>query len=183
MCEPITAMALASVASSIISTGMTTVSANAQADAEFEAAEQQRKAEEAEALRGIAQEQQQGLEQQSDIMRSSQKELGAVQASETMLTESSLGSLLYAGAYDLNVGLGRVAEQEARNVGFKESEQAAAIAGQNTRNIQASGRAAGQISKAVGSTLQTVVGAGMNVYGAPKTPGKGDSSFFADSFT
>jgi acyl-CoA reductase-like NAD-dependent aldehyde dehydrogenase len=161
---------------------MTTVSANAQADAEFEAAEAQRKAEEQEALRGIAQEQQEGLEQQSDIMRSAQKELGAVQASETMLTESSLGSLLYAGAYDLNVGLGRIEEQTARDEAFRRSQQADAISRQRTRGVQAAGRASQQISKAVGSTLQTAVGAGMSVYNAPKTPGKGDSSFFADSF-
>ena len=175
-------MALLSVASSVASTAMTTVSANAQADAEFEAAEAQRKAEEQEALRGIAQEQQEGLEQQSDIMRRSQEELGAVQASETMLTESSLGSLLYAGAYDLNVGLGRVEEQTARDEAFRRSQQTAAIAGQKTKGIQASGRASQQISSAVGSTLKTVVGAGSSILNAPTTPGKGDSSFFADSF-
>ena len=182
MCDPVTGMALASVASSVISTGMTTVSAGQQAKAEFKAAEQQRKAEEAEALRGIAQEQQEGLEQQSDIMRSAQKELGAVQASETMVSKSVLGSFLYAAVYDLSVGLGRVEEQTARDVGFRESQQADAIARQKTRGAQASGRAAGQISKAVGSTLQTVVGAGSSIYNAPTTPGKGDSSFFADSF-
>ena len=184
MGDPIstTALAAISIGASAASTAMTAVSAGQQAKAEFKAAEAQRKAEEQEALRGIAQEQQESLDQQSDIMRSSQKELGAVQASETMLSQTSLGSLLYAGEYDLNVGLGRVAEQETRDVGFKKSQQAAAIAGQNTRNIQASGRAAGQISKAVGSTLKTAVGVGMSAYGADKTPGKGNSSFFADSF-
>ena len=180
MGDPVTAGLM--VATSIASTAMKTVSANAQANAEFEAAEAQRKAEEQEALRGIAQEQQEGLEQQSDIMRSAQKELGAVQASETMLTESSLGSLLYAGAYDLNVGLGRVAEEELRNVGFQNSKIADAAARAQTRGIQASGRASQQISSAVGSALKTVVGAGSSILNAPTTPGKGDSSFFADSF-
>ena len=170
-------MALLSVASSVASTAMTTVSANAQADAEFEAAEAQRKAEEQEALRLLAQEQQEGLEQQSDIMRSAQKELGAVQASETMLTESSLGSLLYAGAYDLNVGLGRVEEQTARDEAFRRSQQTDAIARQKTRGVQAAGRASQQISSAVGSTLKTAVGAGMSVYNAPKTPDRGSSSY------
>lgn len=177
MCDPITGMALASVASSVISTGMTAVSANAQADAEFKAAEAQRQAEEQEALRVMAQEQQEGLEQQSEIMRSAQKELGAVQASETMLTESSLGNLLYAGAYDLNVGLGRIEEQTARDEAFWKSKADAARDMQNTRNIQASGRAAGQISSAVGSTLKTAVGAGMSVYNAPNTPNLGSSSY------
>ena len=173
MCEPITAMALASVASSVISTGMTTVSANAQADAEFKAAEAQRKAEEQEALRGIAQEQQEGLEQQSDIMRSAQKELGAVQASENNLSLSTLGSLLYAGEYDLSVGLGRVDDQTASDVGFQNSKIADAAARARTRGIQASGRAAGQISKAVGSTLKTAVGAGVSIYNAPNAPDRG----------
>ena len=180
MCDPITGMALASVASSVVSTAMTTVSAGQQAKAEFEAAEQQRKAEEAEALRGIAQEQQEGLEQQSDIMRSAQEELGAAQASETMLSQTSLGSLLYAvegGAYDLSVGLGRIGEQTARDEAFRRSEQTDAIARQKTRGLQASGRASQQISKAVGSTLQTAVGTGMSVYNAPKTPDRGSSSY------
>lgn len=180
MGDPVTAGLM--VAASLASTVMTTMSANAQANAEFEAAEAQRKAEEQEALRLLAQEQQEGLEQQSDIMRRSQEELGAVQASEIMLSESSLGSLLYAGAYDLNVGLGRIQEQEARDIGFRESQQADAIARQETRNIQAAGRAGQQISSAVGSTLKTAVGAGMNYSNSPKTPGKGNSSFFADSF-
>lgn len=177
MCDPITGMALASVASSVVSTAMTTVSAGQQAKAEFEAAEQQRKAEEAEALRGIAQEQQEGLEQQSDIMRSAQEELGAAQASETMLSQTSLGSLLYAGEYDLSVGLGRIGEQTARDEAFRRSEQTDAIARQKTRGLQASGRASQQISKAVGSTLQTAVGTGMSVYNAPKTPDRGSSSY------
>jgi len=177
MCDPITGMALASVASSVVSTAMTTVSAGQQAKAEFEAAEQQRKAEEAEALRGIAQEQQEGLEQQSDIMRSAQEELGAAQASETMLSQTSLGSLLYAGEYDLSVGLGRIGEQTARDEAFRRSEQTDAIARQKTRGLQASGRASQQISKAVGSTLQTAVCTGMSVYNAPKTPDRGSSSY------
>jgi len=176
MCTGLEA-ALLSVASSVASTAMTTVAASAQADAEFEAAEAQRKAEEQEALRGIAQEQQEGLEQQSDIMRSAQEELGAAQASETMLTESSLGSLLYAAEYGLNVGLGRIEEQTARDEAFRRSQQADAIARQETRGIQASGRAAGQISSAVGSTLQTAVGAGVSIANAPKTPDRGSSSY------
>jgi hypothetical protein len=177
MCDPITGMALASVASSVISTGMTAVSASAQADAEFEAAEAQRSAEEQEALRVMAQEQQEGLEQQSEIMRSAQKELGAVQASETMLTESSLGNLLYAGAYDLNVGLGRIEEQTARDVAFRQSQQADAIARQKTRGVQAAGRAGQQISSAVGSTLKTAVSAGAGIANAPNTPNLGSSSY------
>lgn len=180
MGDPVTAGLM--VAASIASTAMTTASANAQAKAEFEAAEAQRQAEEAEALRGIAQEQQEGLEQQSDIMRSAQQELGAVQASETNLTLTSLGSLLLEGEYRLQRGLSRIDEQTARDVLFKESQQADAIARQKTRGIQASGRAGQQISSAVGSTLKTAVSAGMSVYNAPNTPGKGDSSFFADSF-
>jgi len=175
MGDPVTAGLM--VAASIASTAMTTMSANAQANAEFEAAEAQRKAEEQEALRLLAQEQQEGLEQQSDIMRSAQKELGAVQASETMLTESSLGSLLYAGAYDLNVGLGRVEEQTARDEAFRRSQQTDAIARQETRGVQAAGRASQQISKAVGSTLQTAVGAGSSILNAPATPSLGSSSY------
>ena len=175
MGDPVTAGLM--IAASIVSTAMTTKSANAQADAEFEAAEAQRKAEEQEALRGIAQEHQEGLEQQSDIMRSAQKELGAVQASETMLTESSLGSLLYAGEYDLNVGLGRIEEQTARDEAFRRSQQADAIARQKTRGVQAAGIAGQQISKAVGSTLKTVVGAGSDILNAPTTPSRGSSSY------
>jgi len=172
MCDPIS-MALMTVASSVASTVMTASAANAQADAEFEAAEAQRKAEEQEALRGIAQEQQEGLEQQSDIMRRSQEELGAAQASESMLTESSLGNLLYAAEYGLNVGLGRIEEQTARDAAFRASQQADAISRQGTRGVQAAGRAGQQISSAVGSTLKTAVGAGASIYNAPNTPDRG----------
>ena len=173
MCDPITGMALASVAGSVVSTAMTAVSAGQQAKAEFEAAEAQRKAEEAEALRGIAQEQQEGLEQQSDIMRSAQKELGAVQASENNLDKSTLGTFLLSGAYDLSVGLARIDDQTARDEAFRRSQQTAAIAGQETRGIQAAGRAGQQISSAVGSTLKTAVGAGASIYNAPNTPNRG----------
>ena len=175
-------MALLSVASSVASTAMTTVSANAQADAEFEAAEAQRKAEEQEALRGIAQEQQEGLEQQSDIMRSAQKELGAVQASENNLAMSTLGTFLLSGEYDLSVGLSRIDDQTKSDIEFHNSNIENSIARQKTRGVQAAGRASQQISTAVGSTLKTVVGAGSSILNAPTTPGKGDSSFFADSF-
>ena len=173
MCDPITGMALASVASSVISTGMTAVSANAQADAEFKAAEAQRQAEEQEALRVMAQEQQEGLEQQSDIMRSAQKELGAAQASENMLTESSLGALLLSARYNEQQGLGRIEEQTARDAAFRASQQADAISRQGTRGVQAAGRAGQQISSAVGSTLKTAVGAGMSIYNTPNTPDRG----------
>ena len=172
MCTGLEA-ALLSVASSVASTAMTTVAANAQADAEFKAAEAQRKAEEAEALRGIAQEQQEGLEQQSDIMRSAQQELGAVQASETNLTLTSLGSLLLEGEYRLQRGLGRIEEQTARDAAFRASQQADAISRQGTRGVQAAGRAGQQISSAVGSTLKTAVGAGMSIYNTPNTPDRG----------
>tara|TARA_R110001592_G_scaffold131052_1_gene344635 strand:- start:9549 stop:10091 length:543 start_codon:yes stop_codon:yes gene_type:complete len=171
MGDPVTAGLM--IAGSIASTVMTTVSANAQAKAEFEAAEAQRKAEEQEALRGIAQEQQEGLEQQSDIMRSAQKELGAVQASENSLAQSSLGTFLLSGAYDLYQGLGRIDEQTARDVSFKESQQADAISRQRTRGVQAAGKARQQISKAVGSTLKTTVSSGMSVYNAPSIPDRG----------
>tara|TARA_R110000822_G_scaffold13959_9_gene49214 strand:+ start:404 stop:895 length:492 start_codon:yes stop_codon:yes gene_type:complete len=163
-------MALMAVAASAASTVMTTVSANAQADAEFDAAEQQRKAEEQEALRLAAQEQKESLDQQSDVVRAAQQELGDLQASETMLTESSLGSILFAGEYGTEVGLGRISEKEARDVALRKSQQLGAINNQANRGNVAAAKASAQISKAVASTISTAASVGMKAYNAPTTP-------------
>ena len=171
MGDPVTAGLM--IAASIASTVMTTKSANAQADAEFEAAEQQRKAEEQEALRGIAQEQQEGLEQQSDVVRAAQKELGDLQASETMLTESSLGSILFTGEYGTQVGLGRISEKETRDVDLRKSQQLGAINEQANRGNVAAAKASAQISAAVLSTISTAVSAGTSLSGASTVPNRG----------
>jgi len=171
MGDPVTAGLM--VAASIASTAMTTVSANAQADAEFKAAEAQRKAEEQEALRLLAQEQQESLEQQSDVVRAAQKELGELQASETMLTESSLGSILFAGEYGTQVGLGRIAEKEARDVALRESQQMGAINEQSNRGKRAAGLASSQISTAIGNTILTGASAGIKLSGAATVPNRG----------
>jgi len=169
MCDPITIAAMA-VAASVASTAMTTVSANAQADAEFDAAEQQRKAEEQEALRLLAQEQEESLDQQSDVVRAAQKELGDLQASETMLTESSLGSILFTGEYGTEVGLGRISEKEARDVALRKSQQLGAINNQANRGNVAAAKASAQISKAVAGTVATAARVGMGAAGAPSAP-------------
>ena len=171
MGDPVTAGLM--IAGSIASTVMTTMSAKAQADAEFEAAEQQREAEEAEALRLLAQEQQEGLEQQSDVVRAAQKELGNLQASETMLTESSLGSILFTGEYGTEVGLGRISEKEARDVDLRKSQQLGAINEQANRGNVAAAKASAQISAAVASTVSTAVSAGTKLYGASTVPNRG----------
>ena len=168
MGDPITAGLM--VAASIASTAMTTVSAGAQAKAEFEAAEQERKAEEQEALRLLAEEQQESLDQQSDVVRAAQQELGDIQASETMLTESSLGSILFDGEYGVQVGLGRIAEKEARDIGLRESQQLASINKQDNRGKRASAAASAQIGKAVASTISTATSAGVKLYGASTAP-------------
>tara|TARA_R110002110_G_scaffold120489_7_gene295713 strand:- start:159 stop:638 length:480 start_codon:yes stop_codon:yes gene_type:complete len=146
---------------------MTTVSAGQQAKAEFKAAEQQRKAEEQEALRLAAQEQKESLDQQSDVVRAAQQELGDLQASETMLTESSLGSILFAGEYGTEVGLGRISEKEARDVALRKSQQLGAINNQANRGNVAAAKASAQISKAVASTIATGAKAGMGGDASP----------------
>ena len=169
MCDPIT---IAVIAASAASTVMTTVSAGQQAKAEFKAAEQQRKAEEQEALRLTAQEQQESLDQQSDVVRRSQKEVGDLLASETMVTESVLGSFLFTGEYGTQVGLGRISEKEARDVALRKSQQLGAINNQANRGNVASAKASAQISKAVASTIATGAKAGMGGgNAAPFVPG------------
>jgi len=175
MCDPISATALAaiSIGASAASTAMTTVSAGQQAKAEFKAAEAQRKAEEQEALRLLAQEQQESLDQQSDVVRTAQKELGDLQASETMLTESSLGSILFTGEYGTQVGLGRISEKETRDVDLRKSQQLGAINEQANRGNVAAAKASGQISAAVLSTISTAVSAGTSLSGASTVPNRG----------
>jgi len=175
MCDPISATALTaiSIGASAASTAMTAVSAGQQAKAEFEAAEAQRKAEEQEALRLLAEEQQESLDQQSDVVRAAQKELGELQASETMLTESSLGSILFSGEYGKQVGLGRIEEKEARDVSLRKSQQLAAINEQSNRGRIASTKASSQIGKAVAGTLSTAASAGTKLYGAATVPNRG----------
>jgi len=174
MGDPVTAGLM--VAASIASTAMSISSANAQADAEFKAAEQQRKAEEQEALRLLAQEQEESLDQQSDVVRAAQKELGDLQASETMLTESSLGSILFDGEYGTQVGLGRIAEKEARDVDLRRSQQFGAINEQANRGNIAAAKASSQISAAIGSTISTGISAGTKLSGASTVPNRGSGT-------
>jgi len=175
MCDPLSATALTalSIGASAASTAMTTVAAGQQAKAEFKAAEAQRKAEEQEALRLLAQEQQEGLEQQSDVVRAAQKELGELQASETMLTESSLGSILFTGEYGTQVGLGRISEKEARDVALRKSQQFGAINEQANRGNVAAAKASSQISAAIGNTIATAASAGIKLSGAATVPNRG----------
>ena len=90
-----------------------------------------------------------------------------------MLTESSLGSILFSGEYGTQVGLGRIAEKEARDVALRESQQMGAINEQRNRGKRAAGLASSQISTAVAGTISTGISAGTKLYGASTVPNRG----------
>jgi hypothetical protein len=113
MCDPVS-IGL-TVASSVVSYMGASAQASAQeriaaqqAQATYTAAEQQRKADEAETNRQLAETQQQGYEEKSDLIRQANEELGTLQASETALSDASLGNLYYETFYTDALNLSRV---------------------------------------------------------------------------
>ena len=73
--------------------------ANAQLQQEYAAAQAQTKAEYAETNRQMADEQSRDFDEKSDALRAANESLGTMRATETALSDASLGTILFEEAY------------------------------------------------------------------------------------
>lgn len=125
MCDPVTMLIL-----SVASSGAQMIAAQSeankaearaqkQAQDEYAAANQQLEADYAEQQRQIADAQSEEFEAKSDAIRAANKSLGTLRATETALSDSSLGTILFEEAYGnaLNyTRLGNTADNKIRSL-------------------------------------------------------------------
>lgn len=107
MCDPITAglmglqmmNAQAAERAAIAQANQAAERANAQLQQEYAAAQAQTKAEYAETNRQMADEQARDFDEKSDALRAANESLGTMRATETALSDASLGTILFEEAY------------------------------------------------------------------------------------
>ena len=107
MCDPITAglmglqmmNAQAAERAAIAQANQAAERANAQLQQEYAAAQAQTKAEYQETNRQMADEQSRDFDEKSDALRAANESLGTMRATETALSDASLGTILFEEAY------------------------------------------------------------------------------------
>jgi len=107
MCDPITAglmmgqmfMAQKAQNAAIDQANQAAARANEQLQQEYAAAQAQTKAEYAETNRQMADEQSRDFDEKSDALRAANESLGTMRATETALSDASLGTILFEEAY------------------------------------------------------------------------------------
>ncbi len=133
MCDPITLMMMAQGAMS----GMQMIAAKKeankaearavqQAEDEKIAANQQLEADYAEQRRQISDTQSEAFEGKSDAIRAANKALGTLRATETALSDSSLGSLMFEEAYGNALNYARLSKSTDKKIDALESNKNAA---------------------------------------------------------
>lgn len=139
--------------------------ASQQAQDSYRAAEEQTKAQYAETNRKQAEAAIDSMNQQSDRIRQANEALGTMRATETALSDSSLGTILFESAYGDALNYTRIDESFRREYAALESEKYGAEQAYINRVTQAKNQAenaimesnarkTGAILGAVGSGLQ-----------------------------
>ncbi|MDB4225468.1 hypothetical protein N9778_00400 [Hyphomicrobiales bacterium] len=133
MCDPITLMMMASAATSGVQmiaakseANKAEIRAQSQAQDEYDAAQEQLKGEYAEQQRQIVDTQQKEFEDKSDAIRAANKSLGTLRATETALSDSSLGTILFEEAYGNALNYTRLGKSADNRVSTLESNKQAA---------------------------------------------------------
>lgn len=193
MCDPIT---IAMIATTVVSTAVSVDQANKaedranrQAQDAYKAAEANANAQYEEANRKIAENNTDTMSEKSDAIRKANEALGTMRSTETALSDSSLGSILFEEAYGNALNYTRIDENSRRQNASLESSKYAAEQDYITRTTQAANQAENYIAEsnarktnailgAVGSSLQ--IGAQYNqnqkVLGAIKGTNAGAST-------
>lgn len=132
MCEPITLllMSMASSGAQMVAAkseaNKAEIRAQSQAQDEYAAAQEQLKGEYAEQQRQIVDTQQKEFEDKSDAIRAANKSLGTLRATETALSDSSLGTILFEEAYGNALNYTRLGKSADNRVSTLESNKQAA---------------------------------------------------------
>lgn len=160
--------------SSAMSAGVAVMQANAaasrardQANAEYKAAAEETKAKYQEANRKIADEQADNLDEQSDRIRQANEALGTLRASETALSDSSLGTIFFEQAYGDALNYTRIDENSKREQAAYESEKYGAEQSYLNRTTLAQNNANNAIAESnarkTGAMLN-LVGSGLKIH-------------------
>tara|TARA_B100000795_G_scaffold146636_1_gene109890 strand:+ start:12560 stop:13105 length:546 start_codon:yes stop_codon:yes gene_type:complete len=165
------AVAATSAAATISQANMAEDRANAQLADEFTAASSQLDREYSESQRKIAEAQDEDFEGKSDAIRAANKALGTMRATETALTDSSLGTLMFEEAYGNALNYSRLDKTGKRKVMALESEKFAAQQSYISRTTLASNQnanlAADLSARRTGAMLG-VASSGLNIYASAK---------------
>lgn len=143
--------------------------AEAQAKQEYEAAAAETKAKYQEANRKIADEQSDNLDAQSDRIRAANKALGTLRATETALSDSSLGTIFFENAYGDALNYTRIDENSKREQIALESEKYGAEQSYINRTTLAQNQATNAIAEANARKTNAVLGiasSGLKIYSA-----------------
>tara|TARA_Y100000389_G_C17470138_1_gene529660 strand:- start:5572 stop:6168 length:597 start_codon:yes stop_codon:yes gene_type:complete len=162
MCDPITIMMIASSAmqakQQMDQAKRMEQQAARQAKAQYEASKQQAEAEYAEANRKIAEEQEDNLDQQSERVRQSNEDIGSLQASETSLSNSSLGLIMFEEMYGEALNVTRIDKNSARALAGLESNKAASEQNYSNVTTQAENQAGNVMAEASAKKTGAILG-------------------------
>jgi len=134
MCDPFTLMMIASAGTKLVSAGIENKATKNEANIaenraqkaakqEYAASEKQLAADYAESQRQIADTQTEELEGKSDAIRAANKSLGTLRATETALSDSSLGTILFEEAYGNALNYTRIGNTADRKTSAIESNK------------------------------------------------------------
>ena len=134
MCDPITLMMIASSASKLVmaneqkkaaknEANIAETRAQQQAQQEYAASQNQLAAEYSETQRQISDANDEDLEGKSDAIRAANKSLGTLRATETALSDSSLGTILFEEAYGNAMNYTRIGNTTDRKIDTLESNK------------------------------------------------------------
>jgi len=141
--------------------------AASQAEAEYVAAAEETKAKYSESNRKISDDQQDTFDSQSDRIREANKALGTLRATETALSDSSLGTIFFENAYGDALNFSRINETSQRKQMAFESEKYAAQTSYINRTTQAHNQATNAIAESnarrTGALLSTA-SSGLSIY-------------------
>lgn len=143
--------------------------AEEQAQAEYRAAAEETKAKYQEGNRKIAESQADALDEQSDRIRAANEALGTLRATETALSDSSLGTIFFENAYGDALNYTRIDENAKREQMALESEKYGAEQSYINRTTLAQNQASNAIAEANARKTSAVLGiasSGLKIYSA-----------------
>jgi hypothetical protein len=162
MCDPITIMMIASSAmqakASMDQAKRMEQNAARQAKAQYDASKLQAEAEYAEANRKIAEEQEDNLDEQSERVRQSNEDIGSLQASETALSNSSLGLIMFEEMYGEALNITRIDTNTTRALAGLESNKAASEQNYSNVTTQAENQAGNVMAEASAKKTGAILG-------------------------
>lgn len=133
--------------------------AHDQANESYRQAAENTKAQYAETNRKIAEENIDALAEQSDAIREANYALGTFRASETALSDASLGTIFFEQMYGENLAFSRMEKNQQRQLFALESEKTASEINYINQTTQVRNQADNQIAEANARASQAIMGA------------------------